>query len=76
MKARLKLDDLPLDVRRLVFTSDEDLRSSLRFQHHLNLDVLTVAHEWCAEREGYKTKAGMLAAAMKRIAKPVAGGAR
>ncbi len=67
MSARLHIDDLPQDVKRLVFTSDQDLKSALGHTHHLNLDVLNVALHWCAGREGYKTKAGMIAAAIQRL---------
>lgn len=67
MSAKLHIDDLPQDVKRLVFTSDQDLKSALGHDHHLNLDVLNVALTWCDGREGYKTKAGMIAAAIQRL---------
>lgn len=67
MSRKLHIDDLPQDVKRLVFTSDQDLKSALGHAHHLNLDVLAVALKWCDGREGYKTKAVMIAAVIKRV---------
>ena len=50
-------------VRRLVYSSCEDLRSAL--SHPYSPDVLTLALT-VAEQEGKRTKARMLRAALKR----------
>jgi hypothetical protein len=63
----LKFKDLPLEVRRLVFTSNDDLRSTLRLNHHQDVDVLELALRWCRDREGYRTKVPLLEAALRRV---------
>lgn len=58
-----------------MFTSDEDLKSSLSFPGQHSREVLTTALQWCEGREGYKTKAAMLVAALKREARAAGGDA-
>jgi hypothetical protein len=57
------------DVDRLVHNSVDDLRTQIKFQkavkHQPCLWTLKVAHEECILR-GYKTKAKILAAAIKK----------